>query len=167
MLNPSTADADQDDPTIRKCWGFTQRLGFQAMEVCNLAAYRATDPRDLFTAMRRGEDVIGPDNVQHMRDLFQSAAVVIAAWGRNGERLMSQIGHVDGLAWSFGIQTRNLGRCTNGHPKHPLMVGYDAGLLGLATPPREFGRPPVEATPEMVESMLRELAELRTTSRLG
>lgn len=161
MLNPSKADANQDDPTIRKCWGFTQRLGFEAMEVCNLAAYRATDPKDLLAALKRGEDIVGPDNIQHMKELFQSAAVVIAAWGSHGDKLMSQIGHVDGLAWSFGIQTRTLGRCANGHPRHPLMVGYDAGLLALATPPRQYGRPPVEPTPAMLTEMLAGFAGLR------
>jgi len=50
MLNPSTADAREDDPTLRRCLGFAQRAGFGALEVVNLFAYRATDPRDLRAA---------------------------------------------------------------------------------------------------------------------
>ena len=58
MLNPSTADAMQDDPTIRKCIGFAKRLGFGGIEVVNLFAYRATDPRDL----RANGYQVGPDD---------------------------------------------------------------------------------------------------------
>lgn len=131
MLNPSTADHEQDDPTIRKCAGFTARLGYQSFMVGNLAALRATDPKDVWAAARRGEDISGPDNIQHLRAMFEEAAVVVAAWGAHGSRLVHLIGHVDGLAWSFGKQPVNLGSCANGHPKHPLMVGYDDGMAHL------------------------------------
>lgn len=160
MLNPSTADHQQDDPTIRKCAGFTARLGFQSFMVGNLAAKRATDPKELLAAMRRRENIEGPDNVAHLRAMFDEASVVIAAWGRHGHDLLHLIGHVDGLAWSFGRDTLNLGRCENGHPRHPLMVGYDKGLLQMAAQ-REYGRAPVESTPEMLHQMLADMAALR------
>lgn len=58
MLNPSTADATQDDPTIRRCMGFARRWGYGGITVVNLYAYRATNPRDLLTAA----DPVGPEN---------------------------------------------------------------------------------------------------------
>ena len=45
MLNPSTADAQQDDPTIRRCMDFAKRWGFGGIEACNLFDWRATDPK--------------------------------------------------------------------------------------------------------------------------
>ena len=44
MLNPSTADADEDDRTIRRCIGFAHREGCNGITVVNIGAYRATDP---------------------------------------------------------------------------------------------------------------------------
>jgi len=43
MVNPSTADATEDDQTIRKVIGFTERLGGGWAIVGNKFAYRATD----------------------------------------------------------------------------------------------------------------------------
>jgi hypothetical protein len=59
MLNPSTADATTDDPTIVKCLGFAARLGFSGIAVVNLYPYRATKPTDLWAAWKRGVDITG------------------------------------------------------------------------------------------------------------
>lgn len=69
MLNPSTADAMQDDPTIRKCIGFTKRLtgDFGGIVVVNLFAYRATEPRELVMARNAGADIVGVRNDSEIR----------------------------------------------------------------------------------------------------
>jgi hypothetical protein len=72
MLNPSTADADVDDNTIRRCVGFGQAEGFGAVEVVNLFAFRATDPADL----RRAGYLVGPDNDFHLQMATALAAHV-------------------------------------------------------------------------------------------
>lgn len=47
MLNPSTADADNDDQTLLKCVAISQHNGFNALCVVNLYDYRATEIREL------------------------------------------------------------------------------------------------------------------------
>lgn len=120
MLNPSVADAEHDDPTIRRCMGFARRWGHGGIVVRNLFALRATDPRQL----RRHPDPVGPVNPAHLAQAVHDAFTV-CAWGSHpmaaapGKRL------VDGLL-SAGVDVRCLGTTRNGHPRHPLYVKGDA-----------------------------------------
>ncbi|MGH3977119.1 MAG: DUF1643 domain-containing protein, partial [Pseudonocardiaceae bacterium] len=83
MLNPSTADAADDDPTIRRCTSYARSWGLGGLMVVNLYAYRATDPADLWKV----DDPVGPDNDDHLRAVLAAAtdvgAPVVAAWGAN------------------------------------------------------------------------------------
>jgi hypothetical protein len=76
-LNPSTADEYTDDPTIRRCIGFTKDLGFSAMVMTNLFAFRATKPED----MKASPNPIGKENDKYLIEIANEAAIVIAAWG--------------------------------------------------------------------------------------
>ncbi|MFB4275778.1 DUF1643 domain-containing protein [Nonomuraea sp. MTCD27] len=76
MLNPSTADACADDPTIRRCVGFARRWGFGGIVVRNLFAFRATSPRQLLDAA----DPVGPDNEEWL-SRWDGVTGVVAAWG--------------------------------------------------------------------------------------
>lgn len=80
MLNPSTADADIDDPTIRRCMGFARSWGYAALTVGNLFALRATDPREL----RKADDPIGPENDGWLLRMARDHRRVVAAWGNHG-----------------------------------------------------------------------------------
>jgi hypothetical protein len=86
MLNPSTADGQQDDPTIRRCVRFAQDWGFDRLEVVNLFAWRATDPREVLALTAKG-DPIGPDNQDHIERAVQKAGMVVCAWGVNGAHI--------------------------------------------------------------------------------
>lgn len=109
MLNPSTADAERDDPTIRRCIGFARSWGFGQLEVLNICAYRATDPRRLFAA----KDPVGPENASHLRAATENAAMIVAAWGNHGR----------GLNWPlFRGCVHNLGLTKLGQPRHPLRI---------------------------------------------
>lgn len=79
-LNPSTADATLDDPTIRRCIGFAQSWGYGALHMVNLFAFRATKPE----VMLHVPDPVGPDNDRWLLEVTHSCALVVAAWGNKG-----------------------------------------------------------------------------------
>lgn len=120
MLNPSTADAENDDPTIRKCIGFAQRWGYGGIVVVNLYAFRATSPKQLALASIT-QDVEGPENHAYAMRAFDEATKVIAAWGTMGG---AQAHTMRGWMDAAGIQPWALDVTKGGHPKHPLYVPY-------------------------------------------
>ena len=81
MLNPSTATEVQNDPTVERCERRAHALGFGAFRVCNIFAYRATDPRD----MRTQDDPNGPDNDAAILEAADWADAIVCAWGTHGE----------------------------------------------------------------------------------
>jgi hypothetical protein len=117
MLNPSTADATEDDPTIRRVTTFTQRFGYKWAVVLNLYAYRATSPKDMLAA----DDPVGPDNDFWISRCLQQSQCVVCAWGANAnrDRVLEFLNQVEYLP---SIQLRCLGVNANGSPKHPLYV---------------------------------------------
>lgn len=123
MLNPSTADAERDDPTIRKCIALarSQRWSRGGIVVVNLFAYRATEPADMLAAA----DPIGPDNDEHIRRVMGGCHPCVAAWGTKGghkgrDRAVLEMFKVSGTPlWC-------LEKTKDGHPKHPLYHRKDA-----------------------------------------
>ena len=126
MLNPSTADADDDDPTIRRCVGFAKSWGYERLEVVNLFAYRATSPRSLL-ALTHEHDPVGWDNQRHVEIATHSAGVVVCAWGSHGTHLQ-QDQTVQG--W-ISPPTFALGFTASGQPRHPLYLRADASLVPM------------------------------------
>ena len=118
MLNPSVADDDIDDPTVRKCCGFAKRWGFGSIRIVNLFAFRATDPRGL----KEADDPIGPDNVQHLKEILR--APVVMAWGGSLPNTMIAREAVVNVAALAGLGWMCLGRTKGGQPRHPLMLAY-------------------------------------------
>ena len=120
MLNPSTADASQDDPTIRRCIGFAKAFGCGGLHVVNLYAFRATKPADLWKA----PDPIGPENDETLRSTFLTAygegSPVIAAWGANADPLRARF--VEVIARAAGVTLAALGVTKNSAPRHPLYL---------------------------------------------
>ena len=118
MLNPSTADADHDDPTIRRCMGFAAYWGFSRLTVVNLFAYRATDPKEL----NRAENPIGDDNMFHVLREAQAAEMVVCAWGALTPSATPQaFGVLRGLTARL-VTPYCLGKTRNAYPRHPLYV---------------------------------------------
>lgn len=127
MLNPSIADEHRNDPTVRKCIGFTQRLGMRWLRVVNLSPYRATDPQDLRAQGPEPEDVWAR-NIDTIKAALSGADLAIAAWGTHGvwEKRESRVR--EALA---GFDLHCLGLTKGGQPWHPLLLRYDALLRPL------------------------------------
>lgn len=119
MLNPSTADATEDDPTIRRCVNFAKSLGCGSLLVGNLYAFRATDPRDLF---RAADPTGGAKNDAVLTDLLSRGEVVIAGWGVHAKS--ERVAEVIRLPGAERIVA--LGATKNGAPRHPLYIPASA-----------------------------------------
>lgn len=125
MLNPSTADADKDDATIRKCIGFATRYGYNAIAVVNLFAFRATDPKDLKAA----SFPVGPGNDEYiLAAALMGGNQVVCAWGANANRT-PRPAKVSGILKAAGASLKCLGTTQDGFPLHPCMLSYDRPLL--------------------------------------
>lgn len=120
MLNPSTADEVENDPTVARCQERAKRNGYGGIEVVNIFAFRSTDPRALY----RAQDPIGPENNGHIKDALKSASTVICAWGKHGE-LSDRGVEVLKLILNLGHKPMALKINKDGSPGHPLYVGYD------------------------------------------
>lgn len=123
MLNPSTADANEDDATIRRCVRFATDHGYTSIEVVNLFAYRATKPADL----RKAGYPAGPDNDRHIAEAVSGAGAVCVAWGANAADLeRPQV--VLPLIRAQGAVPMCLSITKGGHPGHPLMLAASCRL---------------------------------------
>lgn len=122
MLNPNTADATHDDPTIRRCVGFARRWGFGRLVVVNLFAYRARHPR----ALRTVRDPVGPDADRHLVAAAAEAHRVVAAWGNHG-----QWRGRDEAALALLGAPLCLGLTNSGAPRHPLYLPADTSPVPL------------------------------------
>lgn len=112
-LNPSTADATLDDPTIRRCIGFARAWGYCGLIMTNLFAWRSTDPRDMMGA----DDAIGPDNDRILQLASARAALSIAAWGAHGTHKGR-----DAAVREMLPRLHYLRMTKDGHPGHPLYL---------------------------------------------
>lgn len=127
MLNPSTADATLDDPTIRRCIGFAARWDMHWLYVVNLFAWRATSP----DAMKAVADPIGPENDAFLQRVIPQSDCVVCAWGKHG----SHRGRAKQVIDAFPRRVFHvLALNKDGSPKHPLYVRGDTQPQEWVTP---------------------------------
>lgn len=119
MLNPSTANEIQNDPTVERCERRARTLGFGAFQVTNIFAWRDTDPRK----MRAAQNPVGPDNDSVLLQGAEWADRIIAAWGTHGAH-MGRGAKVAQMLAQTGVDLAHLGLSKAGHPKHPLYLPY-------------------------------------------
>lgn len=154
MLNPSTADHEQDDATIRRCIGFAQQEGFGALEVVNLFAYRTPHP----AALKHAGFPVGPENDEHIRRACEGAERVVVAWGAQLDA-QPRVQMVMPLICATGLEPYCLAITRSGFPGHPVRLpkssrmrpfsleAISAAMQGQDPPAIEFEltalRPPV------------------------
>lgn len=130
-VNPSTADATQDDATIRKCVGFATRWGFGSLEMVNLFAWRDTDQR----ALAKVSAPIGIETDCHILQAYNRAERIVFAWGAGKTVAVRKLIDERALDPLFSRGRRNsgsLGRTLDGHPRHPLMLAYATPFEALS-----------------------------------
>lgn len=132
--NPSTADEQADDPTIRRCIGFAKRDGFGSLLMLNLCAWRDTDPNGLTLL----DDPVGPANDNALLEGARAAERVLAAWGalasgskcqRVRERPVAVIRLITATAPLFALKVGK-----DGSPGHPLYLKADLPMVVYRMP---------------------------------
>lgn len=123
MLNPSTADHQLDDPTIRRCTGFARTLGCDRYAVGNLYALRTTNPDNLWAH----PDPVGAENDQHLQRLAAEFPDIVCAWGVSAA--LWRVQQVQALLLDAGATLWCLGTTKDGWPRHPLYLPADQPLV--------------------------------------
>lgn len=116
-LNPSTANEDTDDPTIRRVIGFAKTLGFGGLYMLNLFAYVTAYPAELLQC----DDPVN-SNDYYLRHYHLHTEKVIFCWGN------FDVGSRDKEVIAMFPKAYCLGRNANGSPKHPLYLKQDTQL---------------------------------------
>jgi hypothetical protein len=118
-LNPSTANAEDDDPTIKSLTRILTNAGFGGFHMTNLFALISPYPEDLRSC---------PDplklNDTYLFPLMLTVDTVIVCWGNfkqaeyRKKTVLKKINH----AQCFGQNA-------NGSPKHPLYLKSDTKIV--------------------------------------
>ncbi|WIV68384.1 DUF1643 domain-containing protein [Natrialbaceae archaeon AArc-T1-2] len=120
MVNPSSADGDNDDRTITRCVKYANGMGFGKLVVANLFAVRSSDP----AAIDTHPEPIGPENERYLRATCDKADRVIAGWGRHGAKR----GRGRDVATAVDVELYALDTTAAGHPCHPGRMPYDTTI---------------------------------------
>lgn len=128
MLNPSTADAEKNDPTVERCQRRAVADGFGGVEVVNLFAFKATNPQDMIDSAEAGIDIIGKENDCAIIEAAKRAGRVICAWGTygsyqdRGRDVAFLMAHYGAPNIEGGKELHALKLTMSGHPAHPLYL---------------------------------------------
>jgi len=119
MLNPSIADQFRNDPTVERCERRAVSMGFGGIHVCNIFAWRSTDP----AGMKKADDPVGPHNDQSIMDVASSAGMIICAWGGHGRHL-NRANEVVSMLREASLPLYYLRKSEGKEPWHPLYLPY-------------------------------------------
>lgn len=119
MLNPSKANEYEDDPTLRRCIQFAKDWGYGSLEVVNLFAYIATNPRELYQA----DNPVGLENNSYIQISTNRAKLIVLAWGANDYVRKNRDREQEVLALISAQQKLHCLKLTKyGYPHHPVRL---------------------------------------------
>jgi hypothetical protein len=117
MLNPSTADAQTNDATIRRCIQFAQIWGYGGLEVVNLFGFRSPHPQRL----REVVDPVGAECNRSILKAVEQSDCTVIAWGNWG----TLYGRDQAVLELLGNRPIHcLGLNQSGQPRHPLYLKH-------------------------------------------
>lgn len=119
-LNPSTADENEDDNTIRRCIGFARAMGCGGMWMLNAFSFCATKPPVMWKRLKAGGDIVGPENDAHLLECTAYVPMTIVAWGANMRRRPQRAAEIQKLLSGRVLHCLRL--LDDGTPEHPLML---------------------------------------------
>lgn len=108
MMNPSTADANEDDPTIRRCIGFAKSWGYGGIYVGNISPFRATDPKTLI----KSKELFPIGHLSNIWEMIEKCKLHVLAHGK----IPFKHPDIKFMGWKC------LGQNKDGSPKHPLYL---------------------------------------------
>lgn len=128
LINPSTADASEDDATLRGLVARSKKLGFGSVAVWNAFAIRSSNPADIYAA----DDPVGPQNDEYTKAILSECrernAQCLVGWSRHGKHL-ARADWIVSTANTLGVSLSCLAVNADGSPRHPLYVKHDAPLI--------------------------------------
>lgn len=125
-MNPSTADAEVDDPTCAREWQFARREGFAAIVKTNVGDFRATNPKDLLAP---GLVVSSPQNLPTIRAAAAGAEKVVVCHGKLNKPLALAAAEIMAALRQDGVPLWCFGTNADGSPKHPLYLRADTPIV--------------------------------------
>jgi hypothetical protein len=117
MLNPSTADEVQLDPSCTRARIYAERWGYGGLIVTNIFGWRATDPGE----MKAVRDPVGRGNDAAIVRAAKEAALVVCAWGNHGAHQERSATVLTALR-SRQVALNYLKINSSGEPAHPLYL---------------------------------------------
>lgn len=126
MLNPSTADGQADDPTIRRCIRFACDWGFGQLTVVNLSPLRS--PKPLLLRGARYSWEVFERNIDTIKDVIYESDIVVAAWGAHPIIARHPLFEASQLVWQAHGKLGLLGKTKSGYPQHPLYIPAERPL---------------------------------------
>lgn len=129
-INPSIADEDIDDPTIKKIKGFASRHGGSKVIVGNVFAFRTPHVHELELML----DPVGPENRYHHQRIIEEADILVPCWGGRYKVPQPLRHHFEDVLQQLqasGKPVQCLGLTVDGDPKHSLFIPYTTSLMQL------------------------------------